>query len=162
LVERLVRNESAANLLTLSHVPTPLRLEGKLLNRAYLTLSHKPRKQGGEWTKQCNNARTRTRAIASQLSREPKLARWMPAIQRGRTHNSLNSWRGSRVRVKTADWRSDAFSCDAEINFQSLILFQFPLPGFVSIVFVDRDRLTAQNVPRFVSIPDAKISACTL
>ena len=40
LVERLVRNESAVNLLTLSHVLTPTQLEGKSLSSSYLTLSH--------------------------------------------------------------------------------------------------------------------------
>jgi len=40
LVERLVRNESTANMLTLSHALTRAQLEGTALNRGYLTLSH--------------------------------------------------------------------------------------------------------------------------
>ena len=36
----LIRNESSANLLTLSHVLTPTQLEGKALSSSYVTLSH--------------------------------------------------------------------------------------------------------------------------
>ena len=40
LVERLGRNESTADLLTLSHALTRVHVEGRGHNRGYLTLSH--------------------------------------------------------------------------------------------------------------------------
>src|SRR6267378_1334108 len=69
LVERLVRNESTANMLTLSHALTRAQLEGTALNRGYLTLSHEPRNHKGEPNKQCNNARARSPALCLTVPR---------------------------------------------------------------------------------------------